>query len=150
MLFIKEFIFRRQKRAIKFGQFEIIRWHQNMTPQQSIEAVMAKIELGDTLGIDEIWIGEHHFSRHGLVSGIFLILDNVAQRTKNARIGTAIVVLPWRSPTQVAEEAATIDILSGGRLTLGVGAGYQALEFDGMNVDITEARARFREYIDVI
>ena len=135
---------------MKFGQFEIIRWHPNLTPAQSIEAVMEKIELGDTLGIDEIWIGEHHFTRHGLVSGIFSMLGNVAQRTKNARIGSAIVVLPWRSPIQVAEEAATIDILSGGRLTLGVGAGYQALEFNGMGVDITEARARFREYVEVI
>ena len=61
-----------------------------------------------------------------------------------------VVVLPWRSPIQTAEEAATIDILSGGRLTLGVGAGYQALEFNGMGADITQARARFREYIDVI
>ena len=58
---------------MKFGQFEIIRWHQTMTPEQSIEAVMAKIELGDTLGIDEIWIGEHHFSRFILaVPQIFL------------------------------------------------------------------------------
>ena len=111
---------------------------------------MEKIELGDRLGIDEIWIGEHHFSRHGLVSGVFSLLGNVAARTKNARIGSAVVVLPWRSPIQTAEEAATIDILSGGRLTLGVGAGYQALEFNGMGADITQARARFREYIDVI
>ncbi|MBT6275374.1 MAG: LLM class flavin-dependent oxidoreductase [Chromatiales bacterium] len=135
---------------MKFGQFEIIRWHPDTTPEQSIKAVMEKIELGDTLGIDEIWVGEHHFSRHGLVSGVFSLLGNVAARTKNARIGTAVVVLPWRSPIQVAEEAATIDILSGGRLTLGVGAGYQALEFDGMGVDLTQARARFREYVDVI
>lgn len=135
---------------MKFGQFEIIRWHPTRTPEQSIKAVMEKIELGDTLGIDEIWLGEHHFSRHGLVSGVFSLLGNIAARTKNARIGSAVVVLPWRSPIQVAEEAATIDILSGGRLTLGVGSGYQALEFNGMGVQISEARARFREYVDVI
>ena len=135
---------------MKFGQFEIIRWHPTMTPAESIAAVMEKIELGDTLGIDEIWIGEHHFTRHGLVSGIFSMLGNVAARTKNARIGTAIVVLPWRNPVQTAEEAATVDVPSGGRLTLGVGAGYQALEFNGMNADIAQARARFREYVDVI
>jgi alkanesulfonate monooxygenase SsuD/methylene tetrahydromethanopterin reductase-like flavin-dependent oxidoreductase (luciferase family) len=139
-----------QQTNMKFGQFEIIRWHPATTPEQSIHAVMEKIDLGDTLGIDEIWVGEHHFSRHGLVSGVFSLLGNIAQRTKNARIGSAVVVLPWRSPIQVAEEAAMIDILSGGRLTLGVGAGYQALEFNGMGADITEARARFREYVDVI
>ena len=135
---------------MKFGQFEIIRWHPDLSESQSINGVMEKIELGDELGMDEIWIGEHHFSRHGLVSGIFSMLGNVAQRTKNARIGTAVVVLPFHNPIQVAEEAATVDILSGGRLTLGVGAGYQAREFHGFGVNIEEARRRFREYLDVI
>ncbi len=63
---------------MRFGQFEIIRWHPDVTPVQSVQDVMEKIELGDTLGIDEIWIGEHHFSRHGLVFGIFSMLGNVA------------------------------------------------------------------------
>ena len=124
---------------MEFGQFEIIRWHPDLSNSQSINGVMEKIELGDELGMDEIWIGEHHFSRHGLVSGIFSMLGSVAQRTKNARIGTAVVVLPFHNPIQVAEEAATVDILSGGRLTLGVGAGYQAREFHGFGVNIEEA-----------
>jgi len=135
---------------MKFGQFELVRWHQDVTPEDSIRRSMEKIELGDEIGMDEIWLAEHHFSRHGLVSGIFSLLGNVAARTKNARIGTAIVVLPFRNPIQVAEEAATVDILSGGRLTLGVGAGYQRMEFEAYGLDIGEARAKFREYLAVI
>lgn len=73
--------------------------------------------------MDEIGNGEHHFSRHGIVSTIFSVLGNVAQHTKNARIGSAIVILPFHHPIQVAEEAATVDILSGGGPTLGVGSG---------------------------
>ena len=135
---------------MKFGQFELVRWHQDVTPADSIRRSMEKIELGDQLGMDEIWIAEHHFSRHGLISGIFSLLGNVAARTKNARIGTAIVVLPFRNPIQIAEEAATVDIVSGGRLTLGVGAGYQRMEFEAYGLDIEDARAKFREYLSVI
>jgi len=135
---------------MKFGQFELVRWHQDVTPADSIRRSMEKIELGDQIGMDEIWIAEHHFSRHGLISGIFSLLGNVAARTKNARIGTAIVVLPFRNPIQVAEEAATVDIVSGGRLTLGVGAGYQRMEFEAYGLDIEDARAKFREYLSVI
>jgi alkanesulfonate monooxygenase SsuD/methylene tetrahydromethanopterin reductase-like flavin-dependent oxidoreductase (luciferase family) len=135
---------------MKFGQFEVFRWHQDVTDSDSINRVMEKIEFGDEIGLDEIWIAEHHFSRHGLVSGIFSLLGNVAARTTRARIGTAVVVLPFHHPIQVAEEAATIDILSGGRLSLGVGAGYQRQEFEGLGVDIEEGRRRFREYIEVI
>ncbi|MBT3941762.1 MAG: LLM class flavin-dependent oxidoreductase [Chloroflexi bacterium] len=135
---------------MKFGQFEVFRWHQDVTDSDSINRVMEKIELGDEIGLDEIWIAEHHFSRHGLISGIFSLLGNVAARTKHARIGTAVVVLPFHHPIQVAEEAATIDILSGGRLSLGVGAGYQRQEFEGLGVDIEEGRQRFREYVEVI
>ena len=135
---------------MKFGQFELVRWHEDVTPADSINRAMEKIELGDEIGMDEIWLAEHHFSRHGLVSGIFSLLGNVAARTKNARIGTAIVVLPFHHPIQVAEEAATVDILSGGRLTLGVGAGYQRMEFEAYGLDIGEARAKFREYLAVI
>ncbi|MDP6823098.1 MAG: LLM class flavin-dependent oxidoreductase [Dehalococcoidia bacterium] len=135
---------------MKFGQFELVRWHQDVTPADSISRAMEKIELGDQMGMDEIWLAEHHFSRHGLVSGIFSLLGNVASRTKNARIGTAVVVLPFHHPIRVAEEAATVDILSGGRLTLGVGVGYQRMEFEAFGLDIEESRRRFREYITVI
>ena len=135
---------------MKFGQFEIIRWHPDVSIPQSINDVMEKIEMADKLGMDEIWLGEHHFSRHGLVSGIFSMLGNIAKRVINARIGSAVVVLPFHNPILVAEEAATIDILSNGRFTLGIGAGYQAQEFRALGVNIDEARQRFREYVDVI
>ena len=59
--------------------------------------------------MDEVWIGEHRFSRHGLVSGVWSFLGQVAARTKQIRIGTAVVVLPLHNPIQVAEEAAMVD-----------------------------------------
>ena len=82
--------------------------------------------------INEGWLGEHSFSRHGLLSGIWSFAGMVAGRTKNIRIGTAVVVLPLHNPILIAEEAAMLDVISGGRLNLGIGSGYQRQEFDGM------------------
>ena len=135
---------------MKFGMFDIVRWHHDWEAKRALDAALEQIELADKLGIEEIWLGEHHFSRHGILSGIFSFLGAVAARTKDARIGTAIVVLPFHNPVQVAEECATIDIISNGRFSLGVGAGYQALEFHGMGVNIEESREIFSEHLDVI
>ena len=135
---------------MRFGLFHIARWHETMTDEQTLLDSLEEIELADRLGIGEIWVGEHHFSRHGLVSGVFSYMGAVAARTKRARIGTAVVVLPVNNPVRVAEEAAMLDIISGGRFDLGIGAGYQAQEFHGLGSDLEESRERFREYVDVI
>ena len=135
---------------MKFGVFFTVRWHEEWTQEQSLLEVLERAELADQAGFDEIWLGEHHFSRHGILSGLFSFTGHVAARTKNARIGLAVVVLPFRNPIQVAEELATIDILSGGRLDAGVGSGYQRQEFEGLGVDVEESRDRFREAVDVI
>ena len=141
---------RTKESSMKFGYFSIIQWYESKTQEQSIREVMEQIEFADELGYDEAWLGEHHFSRHGLISGMFSTLGYVAARTKRIKLGTAVVVLPFHNPIVVAQEAATVDILSNGRLLLGVGSGYQRQEFEGMGVNLEEARDRFREYLDVI
>jgi len=135
---------------VKFGLFTIVPWHESLTQEQALREALEQIELADQLGLDEVWLGEHRFSRHGLLSGIWSFLGQVAARTKRIRIGTAVVVLPLHNPILVAEEAAMVDILSGGRLNFGIGAGYQRQEFDGVGVDIDESRERFSEAVDVI
>ena len=135
---------------MKFGIFYIVQWHESRTQEQALREALEQIELADQLGIDEVWLGEHHFSRHGLLSGLFAFAGHVVARTKRMRIGTAVSVLPFHNPIVVAEEAAMLDILSGGRLNFGVGSGYQRQEFDGLGVNLDESRARFREGLDVI
>ncbi len=135
---------------MKFGLFTIVPWHESISQEQSLNEALEQIELADRLGLDEVWIGEHRFSRHGLVSGVWSFLGQVAARTKRIRIGTAVVVLPLHNPILVAEEAAMVDVLSGGRLNFGIGSGYQRQEFDGVGVDINESRERFHEAVDVI
>ncbi len=100
---------------MQFGIFYIVQWHESRTQEQALREALEQIELADQLGIDEVWLGEHHFSRHGLLSGLFSFAGHVAARTKRMRIGTAVSVLPFHNPVVVAEEAAMLDILSGGR-----------------------------------
>ncbi|HBJ32930.1 MAG TPA: LLM class flavin-dependent oxidoreductase, partial [Dehalococcoidia bacterium] len=97
---------------MRFGMFDVVRWHQDVSAGKTLTDILDQIEFADQLGIQDIWLGEHHFSRHGLLSGIFSFMGAVAAKTKNARIGTSIVILPFHNPVQVAEEAATLDILS--------------------------------------
>ncbi len=135
---------------MKFGIFTIVPWHESHTQEQALREAMEQIELADQLGIDEVWLGEHRFSRHGLLSGIWSFLGHVTARTKRIRICTAVIVLPLHNPVLVAEEAAMLDVMSGGRLDFGIGAGYQRQEFEGVGVDIDESRDRFQEAVDVI
>ena len=135
---------------MKFGIFHLVPWHESRTQEQALREAMEEIELADQLGIDGVWLGEHRFSRHGLLSGMWSFLGQVAGRTKHIRIGTSVIVLPVHNPILVAEEAAMLDVMSGGRLDFGIGAGYQRQEFQGLGVDINESRERFQEGVDVI
>ena len=135
---------------MKFGYFTIAPWHESRTSDQVLRESLEQIELADELGFDEVWLGEHRFSRHGLLSGIFSFMGAVAARTKRVRIGSAVIVLPIHNPVLVAEEVATLDVISGGRINLGIGAGYQRQEFEGLGVNIEESRERFHECVDII
>jgi len=135
---------------VEFGLFHIVPWHESLSQEQAIRDALEQIELADQLGLNEVWLGEHRFSRHGLLSGMFSFLGQVAARTKHVRIGTAVIVLPLHNPILVAEEVAMLDILSGGRINFGIGSGYQRQEFDGLGVDIDESRDRFAEAVEVI
>ncbi len=104
----------------------------------------------EALGYYSTFLVEHHFTGLGQVSASLALLTWVAAKTRTLRVGTAVLVLPWHNPVLLAEQAATIDLLSGGRLDFGVGKGYRHGEFSGFCVPIEEADARFNESLDVI
>ncbi len=135
---------------MKFGLFIIAPWHESQTTSQVLHDSLEQVEFADRLGLDEVWLGEHSFSRHGLLSGFFSYVGNVVARTQKVRIGTAVIVLPLHNPVLVAEEIAMLDVLSGGRMEIGIGSGYQRQEFDGIGVDMNESRERFREATEVM
>ena len=104
----------------------------------------------EALGYHSSFVTEHHFTGIGQVSATLTLLTFIAARTMRLRLGTAILVLPWHNPVLLAEQVATLDILSRGRLDLGVGKGYRHNEFAGFAMPPDEAEPRFEEVLDVL
>ena len=102
------------------------------------------------LGYYSTFLVEHHFTGFGQVSASLNLLTWLGARTRHLRLGTAVLVLPWHNPVLLAEQAATLDLLSGGRLDFGIGKGYRWNEFAGFCVPMEEADARFDEALEVI
>ncbi len=106
--------------------------------------------LAEALGFHSLFMVEHHFTGVGQVSSSLNLLSFLAARTQRLRLGTAVVVLPWHNPVLLAEQAATVDLLSDGRFDFGVGKGYRASEFTGFGIAPGEADARFDECLEVL
>jgi alkanesulfonate monooxygenase SsuD/methylene tetrahydromethanopterin reductase-like flavin-dependent oxidoreductase (luciferase family) len=114
---------------MRFGFFDQLPCPTGFSERQRYRDFIAQIELGDALGFDTAWLGEIHFSRaFSILADPLMVLAAAAQRTARIRLGTAVTLLPLHNPIKIAEEAATADILSDGRLEFGVGRGvaYQA------------------------
>ena len=104
----------------------------------------------EALGFHGTFVVEHHFTGFGQVSATLNLLTWLGARTRRLRLGTAVIVLPWHNPVLLAEQAATLDLLSGGRLDFGIGKGYRYNEFAGFDVPMEEADARFEESLAVL
>jgi len=110
-------------------------------PHQAVHArVTEEIVAADRLGFDTAWLAEHHFStEYGIMPDVWVFAGYLAALTKRIKLGMAVVTLPLSNPVRVVENAAFVDILSGGRVALGLGSGYRKYEFDGFGLDF-EAR----------
>ena len=104
----------------------------------------------EALGFHSSFSVEHHFSGWNQASATLMLLMALASRTATLRLGTAVMVLPWHHPLLLAEQAATLDLLSGGRFDLGIGKGYRHSEFKGFQINPEEAEMRFEEALEVI
>lgn len=104
----------------------------------------------EQLGYTSTFLVEHHFTGFGQVSASLNLLTWIGSRTKRLRLGTAVLVLPWHNPVLLAEQIATLDLLSEGRVDVGIGKGYRLSEFDGFCVSIEEADERFEECLNVM
>jgi alkanesulfonate monooxygenase SsuD/methylene tetrahydromethanopterin reductase-like flavin-dependent oxidoreductase (luciferase family) len=124
--------------------------HAGLGDSHSYRGFIDYVVEAERLGFDSVFLVEHHFTGQGQVSASLALLSYLAARTQRIRLGTAVVVLPWHNPVLIAEQAATLDLLSGGRLDLGVGKGYRTAEFHGFCIPQSEATERFNEAIEVI
>ena len=104
----------------------------------------------EKIGFEGIFLVEHHFTGQGQLSASLNLLSYLAAKTTRIRLGTGVVVLPWHNPVLLAEQVATLDVLSGGRVDLGIGRGYRKEEFAQFCIPITEAQERFEECFNLM
>jgi alkanesulfonate monooxygenase SsuD/methylene tetrahydromethanopterin reductase-like flavin-dependent oxidoreductase (luciferase family)/putative sterol carrier protein len=118
-----------------------------------LQDALEQIEIADHVGIDYVWEVEHHFLEeyaHSSASGVFL--GAASQRTERIRLGFGILPLPpgYMHPARVAETAATLDLVSGGRVELGTGETSSGVELEGFGVDRDTKRAQWEEMLPVV
>lgn len=135
---------------MRFGLMHLFSDYGNTSQEQAFADFFEEVALAEEIGFDTIWLAEHHFSIYGMLGDTLTLAAAVAQRTSKINIGTSVVLLPLQHPVRVAEQAALVDVLSGGRLKLGLGRGYQPLEFGGFGVNPSETRDRFNEALDML
>lgn len=112
--------------------------------------MLDQIEYADTLGYDSIWVTEHHFAEDGYTPAPLTLLAAIAARTKRVRLSTDILIMPLYNAVHLAEEVATIDIISGGRMMLGMGMGYRDEEFEAFGQTRRQRVRRTEEGVDVL
>lgn len=135
---------------MKFALFSHVPWPEGIEPVRAFEQAIEQAQLGDELGFYGFWLAEHHFSRYGLGSSSLILASSIAARTKRIRLGTAVLVPPLHNPIRLAEDTATLDVVSGGRLDVGYGRGTAGYEYNGYAVDREESQERFQEAIRVV
>jgi alkanesulfonate monooxygenase SsuD/methylene tetrahydromethanopterin reductase-like flavin-dependent oxidoreductase (luciferase family) len=125
---------------MRFGFFDQLPCAPGFTEQQRYHDILAQIDLGDEVGFDTVWLGELHFSRaFSILADPLMLLAAASQRTSRIRLGTAVTFLPLHNPVKIAKEAAIVDLLSNGRLELGVGRGTAPLHYEGYAVPMERA-----------
>src|ERR671928_582545 len=135
---------------MKFGTFFFFQAAPGHRHADIIHRELEQVEWTEELGFDEVWFTEHHFIDYGLSVDPAALASAAASRTRRVRIGLAAAILPFHHPLRLAEQMALVDIISNGRLDVGVGRGNRPAEFRGYNVPQIESRDRFDETVEIM
>ena len=111
---------------------------------------LTQIADAEKMGFRSCWLTEHHFCEDGYTPSPLVVAAAIAARTEKMRLGTNLMLLPLHDPVRVAEDAATLSLLSGGRFDLGVGIGYRQMEFDQFNRKISHRPSLIEEGIEIL
>src|SRR5579871_6821345 len=137
---------------MEFGYFTLSDNNYANNPRsanQLVSDILAEAVYAEELGYWSAWIGEHHFNSLGVLSCPDIVLASVAARTKRIRLAPAITVLPLHHPIRVAEQWATLDLLSNGRVDWATGRGYDYGEYKPLGANFAENSAVFAEGLDI-
>ena len=136
---------------MEFGMFHEFPSLPRRTESEAFDEAMEQVDAAERLGLDVMWLAELHFEpRRSVLSAPLSIASAIAARTRRMKIGIAVQVLPLCHPLRLAEEAATVDQLSHGRLIFGVGRSGVAQTYEAYGVSYAESRDRFREILDIV
>lgn len=135
---------------MKYATFTHVPWPEGTDSAKLLSRAADEAVLAEELGFASAWIAEHHFTRYGVGSSALSLASFIAARTERIRLGTGVLIPTLHNPIRLAEDAATVDALSGGRLDVGFGRGVYGYEYGGFGVDPATSQSHFRESVDVI
>jgi alkanesulfonate monooxygenase SsuD/methylene tetrahydromethanopterin reductase-like flavin-dependent oxidoreductase (luciferase family) len=136
---------------MEFGIFHEFQCAQGQTEAQAFHESFAQVEAAERWGLDAVWLAEIHFSPgRSVLAAPMTIASAIAARTQRLKIGIAVQVLPLCHPLRIAEEAATVDQISQGRLIFGVGRSGFPRTYEAYGVAYNESRERFAEALEII
>ena len=133
-----------------FGLFLEFPRGDEMTEQEAVQESFDLVDEAEALGVQSVWLAEYHFNPGRILSAPLTMASAIAGRTRNTRIGLAVHILPLGNPVRIAEEVATLDQISQGRVEFGVGRGTFPNVHEGYNVPFVESRGRFEEALEII
>jgi alkanesulfonate monooxygenase SsuD/methylene tetrahydromethanopterin reductase-like flavin-dependent oxidoreductase (luciferase family) len=138
---------------MEFGYFTLSDNHYENNPRDAntfVSDITAEAIYADQIGMHSAWIGEHHFNSLGVLSSPELVLSFIAARTRHLRLAPAVNVTPLHHPIRVAEQWATLDLLSGGRVDFAAGRGYDSREYEPFHVSFKDNQSIFEEGMEVV
>ncbi len=135
---------------MRFGTYFFLQAPPGQRHADIIARELDQMVWSEQLGFDEVWLTEHHFIDYGLSVDPATLACAVASRTSRIRIGLAAAILPFHDPIRLAEQMALVDIISKGRLDVGVGRGNRPSEFRGYRIPQVESRERFDEAVQIM
>ena len=135
---------------MKAGTFIYNQARRDVPEHQLFKEALAQVSLAENLGYQEAWFAEHHHSDYSLLPSPNLLIAAASQRTSRIRLGNLVNILPFHDPVRLAEEIATLDNLTEGRLNVGIGRGIRRPEFAVYGLDRPGAEDRFTEALQVM
>ena len=135
---------------MEFGLFFLMQRDEAWSEQSVYDSGLAQMLAAESLGYGSVWIAEHHFNDYGLCPAPQVLASFVAARTKTLRLGMGVSLLPLHHPVDLAEELAVLDVVSGGRLDVGIGRGGTLQDYQTFQSDRADSRERVEEGITLM
>ncbi len=136
---------------MEFGMFHEFQWSPGQSEAEAFQHSFAQVDAAERWGLDAMWLAELHLAPHrSVLSAPLVVASAIAARTSRMKIGTAVQVLPLCHPLRLAEEAATVDQISRGRLIFGIGRSGFPRTYEAYGVPYAESRERFAEVLEIV